>query len=171
NNHYQTNGYHPLVAFDGLTGMFLGAELRPGNVYTSKNAETFLTNIVTHFSKHPCNMNSMVRGDSGFAKPEIYNFCNENDIRFVIRLKANSRLRSEAERYVLYSDETDFRTHEVQYFFLTYQAASWKNAERVAVRATRDAGSFLFTRFEFVLSNFRNVSPETVFALYQKRGT
>ncbi len=171
NNHYQTNGYHPLVAFDGLTGMFLGAELRPGNVYTSRNAETFLSNIVTHFSKHPCNMNSMVRGDSGFAKPEIYNFCNENDIRFVIRLKANSRLRSEAERYVLYSDETDFRTHEVQYFLLTYQAASWKNAERVAVRATRDAGSFLFTRFEFVLSNFRNVSPETVFALYQKRGT
>lgn len=98
NNHYQTNGYHPLVAFDGLTGMFLGAELRPGNVYTSRNAETFLSNIVTHFSKHPCNMNSMVRGDSGFAKPEIYNFCNENDIRFVIRLKANSRLRSEAER-------------------------------------------------------------------------
>ncbi|WP_313628395.1 transposase, partial [Enterococcus italicus] len=26
NSHYQTNGYHPLVAFDGLTGMFLGAE-------------------------------------------------------------------------------------------------------------------------------------------------
>jgi len=39
-------------------------------------------------------MNIMVRGDSGFSKPEIYNFCNENDIRFVILLKANCRLRS-----------------------------------------------------------------------------
>ena len=35
NSHYQTIGYHPLVAFDGLTGMFLGVELRPSNVYTS----------------------------------------------------------------------------------------------------------------------------------------
>ena len=36
NAHYGTNGYHPLVAFDGLTGDFLKAELRSGNVYTSK---------------------------------------------------------------------------------------------------------------------------------------
>lgn len=36
NAHYQTYGYHPLVAFDGLTGDFLKAELRPGNQYTSK---------------------------------------------------------------------------------------------------------------------------------------
>lgn len=28
NAHYQTNGYHPLVAFDGLTGDFLKAKLR-----------------------------------------------------------------------------------------------------------------------------------------------
>ena len=68
NSHYQTIGYYPLVAFDSLTGMFLGAELRPGNFYTSRNAETFLTKIVTHFLKHPCNMNVMVRGDSGFTK-------------------------------------------------------------------------------------------------------
>ncbi|MFR4286059.1 MAG: transposase [Enterococcus italicus] len=100
NSHYQITGYYPLVAFDGLTGMFLGAELRPCNTYTSRNAETFLTNIVTHFSKHPCNMNVIVRVDSGFAKPVIYNFCNEKDNLFVIRLKANSRLRSEAERYI-----------------------------------------------------------------------
>lgn len=32
NTHYDTNGYHPLVAFDGLTGVFLKAELRSGNV-------------------------------------------------------------------------------------------------------------------------------------------
>ncbi|MGS1293126.1 transposase (plasmid) [Enterococcus faecium] len=36
NTHYQTYGYHPLVAFDGLTGDFLKAELRSGNQYTSK---------------------------------------------------------------------------------------------------------------------------------------
>ncbi len=42
NAHYQTNGYHPLVAFDGLTGDFLKAELRSGNVYTSNGVRDFL---------------------------------------------------------------------------------------------------------------------------------
>lgn len=35
NARYETNGYHPLVAFDGLTGDLLKAELRSGNVYIS----------------------------------------------------------------------------------------------------------------------------------------
>ena len=35
NAHYGTTGYHPIVAFDGLTGDFLKAKLRPGNQYTS----------------------------------------------------------------------------------------------------------------------------------------
>ncbi|CAM2078478.1 MAG: transposase [uncultured Clostridium sp.] len=36
NFHYSANGYHPLVAFDGLIGDFIKAELRAGNVYTSR---------------------------------------------------------------------------------------------------------------------------------------
>ncbi|GKV67438.1 transposase [Sporosarcina sp. NCCP-2331] len=32
--HCQTVGFYLLVTFDGLTGDFLKAKLRPGNVYT-----------------------------------------------------------------------------------------------------------------------------------------
>ena len=42
NAHYGTYGYHPLVAYDGVHGDFLKAELRPGNVYTSAGSETFI---------------------------------------------------------------------------------------------------------------------------------
>ena len=41
NAHYGTNGYHPLVAFDGLTGDFLKAKLRSGNQYTSNRGQRF----------------------------------------------------------------------------------------------------------------------------------
>src|SRR5699024_7165189 len=34
NAHYGTIGFHPIVAFDGMTGDFLKAKLRPGNAYT-----------------------------------------------------------------------------------------------------------------------------------------
>ncbi len=42
NFHYQQNGFHPLYCFDGLTGDCLKAELRAGNVYTSRQVVRFI---------------------------------------------------------------------------------------------------------------------------------
>lgn len=42
NSHYSANGYHPLLVFDGLTGDLLKAELRSGNVYTSRKTVAFI---------------------------------------------------------------------------------------------------------------------------------
>ena len=39
----------------------------------------------------------MLRGDSGFASPDIYDLCEEYDINYVIRLKENSVLKQLAE--------------------------------------------------------------------------
>lgn len=102
NTHYGTTGYHPLVAFDGLTGLFLGAELRPGNVYTSNNAEVFLADIIFQHKQHSCDMFLTVRGDSGFAKPEIYELCEQEKVKYIIRLKVNARLKNMAQQKVLY---------------------------------------------------------------------
>ena len=51
NAHYGTNGYHPLVAFDGLTGDFLKAKLRSGNQYTSKGVKEFLEPLLDHYNQ------------------------------------------------------------------------------------------------------------------------
>jgi hypothetical protein len=51
NFHYSANGYHPLVAFDGLTGDFLKAELRAANVYTLRQITRFLSPILSRYSK------------------------------------------------------------------------------------------------------------------------
>lgn len=72
NVHYQTNGYHPLVAFDGLTGDFLKAKLRSGNQYTSKGVKEFLEPLLSHYNQAIPTTDILVRGDSGFATPDIY---------------------------------------------------------------------------------------------------
>ncbi len=51
NAHYQTTGYHPLVAFDGLTGDFLKAKLRSGNQYTSNGVKEFLEPLLEHYNQ------------------------------------------------------------------------------------------------------------------------
>jgi len=42
NSHYGANGYHPLFIFDELTGDLIKAELRSGNVYTSRQVVRFV---------------------------------------------------------------------------------------------------------------------------------
>ncbi|GMR69397.1 hypothetical protein NUITMVRA1_00730 [Aerococcus viridans] len=72
NAHYGTNGYHPLVAFDGITGDFLKAKLRSGNQYTSKGVKEFLKPLLEHYNQAIPTTDILVRGDSGFATPDIY---------------------------------------------------------------------------------------------------
>ena len=51
NAHYQINGYHPLVLFDGLTGDCIKAALRAGNVYTSRNVVSFVGPVIKEYKK------------------------------------------------------------------------------------------------------------------------
>ena len=112
----------------------------------------------------------MVRGDSGFATPEIYDLCEEKDTKYVIKLKINKHLTALAENHVLYcGKDSDFTKTETQYFNMIYQANSWKKPRTVAVKATRHAGEFLFKDFQFIVTNFKNFPAKLTFQIYQKR--
>ncbi|GEK92222.1 IS1380 family transposase [Alkalibacterium kapii] len=171
NAHYQTYGYHPLVAFDGLTGDFLKAELRSGNQYTSKGVKKFIDPLLDHYSKALPHTDILVRGDSGFATPEVYESCEANHSHYVIRLKNNRRLGLLAEQSILYGYNQNWEEREVQYFSLSYQAQSWSKPRRICIRSVREGGELLFNHTFIVTNLSENVSPKTIFSLYGKRGT
>ena len=171
NAHYQTNGYHPLVAFDGLTGDFLKAKLRSGNHYTSKGVKEFLEPLLSHYNQAIPTTDILVRGDSGFATPDIYELCEANDNDYVIRLKKNRNLTRLAEELVYYDDNHPWDEKETYFHSVTYQAASWTNPRRVCIRSTREAGELLFNHAFIITSFSKNIAPERVFETYNKRGT
>lgn len=93
NYHYQAHGYHPLLCYDGLTGDLLKSELRNGTQYCSNGAEAFMIPLLQEFrAKYP-SMPLYSRGDSGFASPDLYEAYEDNDCKYAIRLKGNSKLR------------------------------------------------------------------------------
>ena len=60
---------------------------------------------------------------------------------------------------------------EVVYSSTSYQAKSWSKERRVCIKSTREADELLF-RHEYIVTNYsNNVSAETVFRTYCKRGT
>lgn len=171
NAHYQTNGYHPLVAFDGLTGDFLKAKLRSGNQYTSNGVTEFLKPLLEHYNQTIPTTDILVRGDSGFATPDVYELCEEYDAHFVVRLKHNNNLYRLAEEFVLVDNNYPWDEIEVYYRSVSYQATSWTKPRRVCIRSTREIGELLFDH-AFVVTNFsENISSERVFEIYKKRGT
>lgn len=168
NGHYQTNGYHPLVAFDALSGCLLNAQLRPGNRYTSQGATKFLLRSLQVYDQS--SLDILVRGDSGFAAPAIYQACDKKHAKFVIRLKANRQLQSRAEHLIQVGDQ-DFSETEVQWHVLQdYCPHTWSRPYRVLIKSTRPAGNLLFDH-EFIVTNLEELRGPQVFALYQQRGS
>ncbi|WZX99156.1 IS1380 family transposase [Bacillus sp. FSL W7-1360] len=164
--HYKTTGYHPLLAFDGETGLCLGAINRPGQEYTSNGASAMCANIIDQARKKLPRVNMLVRGDSGFAMPDLYDFCEARSVDYVIRLKANSVLHDQAE--ALRPDYDMNKNHEVHYKESVYKAGSWSRARRVMIRYERVPGELLF-QHTFLVTNLE-VNPEDVFSIYKQRG-
>ena len=89
NFHYQSNGYHPLVGYDGMTGDLVKIQLRDGTEYSCTGVVDFLQPILDEYLNDYPAIRILLRGDSGFATPDLYKQCEENGTSYVIRLKEN----------------------------------------------------------------------------------
>ena len=78
NFHYQSNGYHPLVCYDGMTGDLIKIQLRDGTQYSCTGAVDFLQPILDEYLNDYPEFRILLRGDSGFATPVLYKQCEEN---------------------------------------------------------------------------------------------
>lgn len=170
NAHYGTVGFHPLVAFDGLTGDFLKAQLRPGNVYTSNGVVDFIRPLIEHYNETFPETSVLVRGDSGFAMPGLYELCEKESVYYIVRLKSNAKLRSLAEELHPTQEIRDVTTTERYVEESIYQASSWSTPRRIIIQSTRPAGELFFSHAFFVTNLGDTFSPESIVTSYQKRG-
>jgi hypothetical protein len=120
--------------------------------------------------KYP-NAYFLVRADSGFATPELYNLCEEYDVEFLVRLKANATLKKHSEEAVnvfMGAYGADYTKRHVMYDEFLYQAKSWLSPLRVICRIERAAGELL-PRATFIVTTLNAESKQIVKA-YNKRG-
>ena len=69
NYHYQSNGYHPLVCYDDITGNLLKNQLRDGTQYSCPGVVDFLQPILDEYLNDYPTIHLLLCGDSGFAPP------------------------------------------------------------------------------------------------------
>lgn len=168
NAHYMAYGYHPQVLFEQQTGILLDAFERPGNDYTGKDADQFVIQTLDRLHDLTDQANVIIRGDSGFAAPQFYDACDDRDVYFIVRLKANQRLGRLAEAAVndteLTSEDNLTLVNEID-----YQAATWTRAYRVIVRSQHVAGELPYWTHTFIVTNLINADASILFPAYQAR--
>lgn len=170
NAHYGTVGFHPLLAFNGLTGDFLKAQLRSGKVYTSNGVVDFIRPLIEHYNEVFPETTTLLRGDSGFAVPDLYKLCEKESVYYVIRLKSNARLQALAEELHPASEIQDVTEAESYVEDSIYQAGSWNKERRIVIQSTRPAGELLFSHAFFVTNLGEAFSPAAIVTSYKKRG-
>jgi len=154
-----------------MTGDLLKAELRDGTQYCSKGADQFLIPLLQEYrSKYP-SMPLYMRGDSGFAAPDIYEALEDNDCKYAIRLKANSTLR----KFIEYEDADLYRAtrenqidYAVTYGEFLYQAGGWSNPRRVVFKIEKPTNQLIHL-YTFVVTTME-MEPHQVIQFYCGRG-
>ena len=168
NFHYQANGYHPLLCFDGMTGDLLKIELRPGTQYCCNGAAEFMKPLMEEYQRDYPDIALFLRADSGFATNELYTVCENNGTSYAIRLKENEVLRKDSELYERTQTREDAVSYDVIYGEFEYQAGSWDYPRRVVCKIEKPFGQMIHM-YTFVVTNMDS-SPEELIRFYCKRG-
>src|SRR5262249_11107783 len=84
--------YFPLLVYDGASGFPLAAWLRPGTVHASCGAVDILRPLVARLRAAWPGVAITVRGDSGLAVPELYTFCETDQLQYVFGYASNAVL-------------------------------------------------------------------------------
>lgn len=171
NFHYGDTGYHPQMCFNGLNGDLIRIQLRNGTQYCSTDVTEFMEPVFREFTVDYPYTNLLVRGDSGYAAPELYEQCERYGAGYAIRLKSNPALRKlaeglDGELYKATQDDMVSAASVCGEFM--YQAGSWSKERRVVCKIEKPAGS-VEHRFMFIVTNL-GAGVEFVINFYCGRG-
>jgi Transposase DDE domain group 1 len=171
--YYRQHQYYPLHVYEGHTGFPLAVWLRPGTVHASCGAVDVLGPIVGAVRTVWPHVRILVRADNGLGVPEVYNFCEDQHLDYVIGYASNAVLQRATEQALadvqLYYHFYGYRDAHVQRFeeIGDYQAGTWPQARRVVAKIEiTPQGS----QRRFVVTNLTAPPRQVYREVYTQRG-
>lgn len=182
NGYYRSRCYLPLFLFEGLSGKFICAILRPGQRPTGAENAAILSRIIKKLRQAWPDTHMLLRGDGHFTNSELMALCdNDEALDFVFGLTGNRVLSPLAQPHLnqakqVHRTRTLHAQHHHQpkptstkvYEDLDYQAGSWSNTYRVVVKAEVMA---LGENPRFIVSSLTQPSAQALYEdFYCPRG-
>jgi Transposase DDE domain group 1 len=167
--YFRQHMYHPLLVFDGETGQLITAILRPGAAHAGHGALAILKRVVARLRKRWPEITIEIRADAGFAKPEIYAWCEAAHVAYTIGLVTNARLIALAQPLTDAAQAASSQQAGGKVRLLdetVYQAGSWDQPRRVIIKAEALAKG---PNTRFVVTT-RTDDPAALYTWYTARG-
>ena len=171
NAYHDDYGFQPIVVFDG-EGRFVSVLLRPGKRPSGMEIRGFVRRLVGAIRTHWPKVEILLRADSHYAAPEVFDWCRANRVDWMFGLAPNVALRrhvmalekSTAERFKLAPTRGKLRR-----FTQFYDAAgSWSRVERIIARVEAGPEG---TDTRFLVTNLEGGRAKHVYErLYCARG-
>jgi len=132
--YYDSYCYLPLYVFCGQ--QLLCAYLRPSRIDAAQHAAAILKLLVRRLRQSWPRVRILFRGDSGFCRQLLINWCERSDVHYIIGLARNPRLEEMVEyvQLMLREQFESSRTKQRLVDEFSYAAKSWPRERRVITR-------------------------------------
>jgi len=170
NEYYHEYCYMPLFIFEGQTGKLITSILRPGKRPNGKQIRSIFKRVIKKIRSVWPHVGILIRGDSHFATPELYSWCDKHNVHYILGLSKNSILKELAQpalsaahhRYDTFSEKARI------YKELQYQAGTWHRSLRVIVMAEVSATG---ENLRFLVTSLNHDQPSFMYeTAYCSRG-
>ena len=132
--YYDHYCFLPLYVF--CRDQLLVSYLRPSNIDGAKHSWAILALLVRRLRQQWPEVNIIFRGDSGFCRHQMLNWCERNGVDYIIGLSRNERLKAMSSDLRILSEGLYRHTRQKQREFdhFRYGAKSWKTQRRVIAK-------------------------------------
>jgi hypothetical protein len=165
--YYDHHCFLPLYVFCGE--QLLVNYLRPSNIDGAKHAWAILALLVKRLRQVWPKVRIIFRGDSGFCRHRLLDWCDRNKVGYIVGLARNSRLEQQLAIEIKAAAEVSETLGEKVRFFenIRYGAASWKSKRRVIAKIEHTLKG---SNPRFIVTNLRGGSQRLYDNLYCARG-
>ena len=165
--YYDSYCYLPLYVFCGQ--QLLCAYLRPSRIDGAKHSAAIWKLLVKRLRQQWPRVRIVFRGDSGFCRQRIINYCERASVHYIVGLARNPRLQQITEFLELAMKEefqlTGVKQPQIGEF--RYAAQSWTTERRVITRLEYGDGG---NNPRYVVTNLEGDAAELYDDVYCQRG-
>jgi hypothetical protein len=162
NAYYDEYCFQPLFIFEGRSGELVTSILRPGKRPNGKQTRAIIKRVVHRIRAAWPKVGILIRGDSHFATPELYAWCDSHAVLYVLGLTCTSILKMLAQP-ALEAARRDYKvsgTKARTFRQIRYQAGTWHRDLRVIVMAEVSAQG---DNIRFIVTSLESSQPSFIY--------
>lgn len=167
--YYKSHCYLPL--YITCNDFVLVSKLRMADIDASKGTQEELERVVNIIRKYWPNVKITVRGDSGFCRDNIMNWCETNNVDFIFGIARNKRLENIISEQKEQAKELYEKTGETQRVYSEFMhqpvKKNWARERRVIAKSEHSSKG---SNPRFIITSLKSNAKKLYEKVYCQRG-